>query len=190
MERGQSKTTLTENKMDKGPLPKGSGPSPFREMREGSNINPETGGGEVTVAGVGQQDNDGLALVLGTLGELDTGPDGSAGGDTDQHALAVADKLAGGKGVVIFDGDDLVIDLGIKNVRHKARADAWILCAPATPLLRTGDEAGSTATTLTLGFCSLRNLPVPVSVPPVPTPATKMSTCPSVSSQISGPVVS
>ena len=28
-----------------------------------------------------------------------------------------------------------------------------------------------------------------MSVPPVPTPATKMSTCPSVSSQISGPVV-
>ena len=65
-------------------------------------------GGQITVAGVGQQDNDGLALDLGTLGELDTGPDGSAGGDTDQHTLAVADKLAGGKGVVIFDGDDLV----------------------------------------------------------------------------------
>ena len=36
---------------------------------------------------------------------------------------------------------------------------------------------------------SRRNFPVPVMVPPVPAPATKMSTSPSVSSQISGPVV-
>ena len=65
----------------------------------------------------------------------------------------------------------------------------WILCAPATPLDRTEEPAGSTATTLTLGFWLLRYSPTPVSVPPVPTPATKMSTVPSVSFQISGPVV-
>ena len=57
-----------------------------------------------------------------------------------------------------------------------------------SPVLSEG-HAGSTATTLTLGFFSLRNVPVPVTVPPVPTPATKKSTFPSVSSQISGPVV-
>ena len=66
----------------------------------------------------------------------------------------------------------------------------WILCAPAVPLLRTGESAGSTATTFTDAFCDFKNSPTPVTVPPVPTPATKISTSPSVSSQISGPVVS
>ena len=37
----------------------------------------------------------------------------------------------------------------------------------------TGEVAGSTATTLTAGFLFLRYSPTPVTVPPVPTPATK-----------------
>ena len=60
---------------------------------------------------------------------------------------------------------------------------------PEVPLLSTGEEAGSTATTFTSGFWLLRYSPTPVMVPPVPTPATKISTLPSVSCQISGPVV-
>lgn len=43
--------------------------------------------------------------------------------------------------------------------------------------------------TLIAGFCSLRYRPVPVTVPPVPTAATKKSILPPVSRQISGPVV-
>ena len=62
----------------------------------------------------------------------------STGGDAHQHALLVADQTAGGKGVVVLHGDDLVIDGGVQHVRHKACADAWILCAPAVPLLSTG----------------------------------------------------
>ena len=65
-----------------------------------------------------------------------------------------------------------------------------ILCAPETPFERTGDVAGSTAMTFTSGFFSFRYSPTPVIVPPVPIPATNTSTLPSVSSQISGPVVS
>ena len=38
------------------------------------------------------------------------------------------------------------------------------------------------------GFCSLRYLPAPLIVPPVPRPATKTSKSPSVCFQISGPV--
>ena len=66
----------------------------------------------------------------------------------------------------------------------------WILCGPGLPPLITGDSAGSTATTLIPGFCSFKNLPAPEIVPPVPTPATKMSIFPLVCAQISGPVVS
>ena len=65
----------------------------------------------------------------------------------------------------------------------------WILCGPAFPSESTGESAGSRATILMFGFCERRYSPTPVRVPPVPTPAMKMSTSPSVSSQISGPVV-
>jgi len=44
--------------------------------------------------------------------------------------------------------------------------------------------------TFAFGFFSLRYFPTPVTVPPLPIPMTKTSTCPSVSSHISGPVVS
>lgn len=40
------------------------------------------------------------------------------------------------------------------------------------------------------GFFSLRNFPAPVTVPPVPIPATNASTLPSDAFHISGPVVS
>ena len=56
--------------------------------------------------------------------------------------------------------------------------------------MNTNTASGSTATIFTFGFCSFRYLPTPESVPPVPTPATNTSTVPSVSCQISGPVVS
>ncbi len=52
-----------------------------------------------------------------------------------------------------------------------------------------GESIGSTAMTWMAGFCSLRYPPAPVIVPPVPMPETRMSTVPSVSFQISGPVV-
>ncbi len=39
----------------------------------------------------------------------------------------------------------------------------------------TGESFGSTATTLISGFLDLSSFPVPLSVPPVPTPATKIS---------------
>ena len=53
----------------------------------------------------------------------------------------------------------------------------------------TGEFSGSTATILTEGFLSFNTSPIPVIVPPVPTPATNMSTSPSVSLHISSAVV-
>mmetsp|Transcript_21912 Transcript_21912/g.61021 ORF Transcript_21912/g.61021 Transcript_21912/m.61021 type:complete len:279 (-) Transcript_21912:42-878(-) len=66
----------------------------------------------------------------------------------------------------------------------------WILCGPGDPPEMTADSAGSTAMSCMEGFMGLRNCPVPVSVPPVPTPPTRASMLPPVSRQISGPVVS
>ena len=41
------------------------------------------------------------------------------------------------------------------------------MCAPATPVDKTADVAGSTATTFMLGFLDFKNSPTPVIVPPV-----------------------
>ena len=75
----------------------------------------EQRGGQIAVAGVGQQGHNGLALVLGALGQLDGSPQRSAGGNTYQHALLVADQLAGGKGVLVGNGDDFVVNLGAQD---------------------------------------------------------------------------
>ena len=65
----------------------------------------------------------------------------------------------------------------------------WILWGPGAPPEITGEFAGSTAMILSEGFFGFQNRPTPVIVPPVPTPATKMSILPSVSFHSSGAVV-
>ena len=60
--------------------------------------------GQVALAGVGKQGHDGLALVLGALGQLQRGPHGGAGRNAHEHALLVAHGAAGRKGVVVLDG--------------------------------------------------------------------------------------
>ena len=66
----------------------------------------------------------------------------------------------------------------------------WMVWLPGFLPDSTAALAGSTATMVTPGFRSFKSSPTPLMVPPVPTPATKMSTAPAVSSQISTPVVS
>ncbi len=51
------------------------------------------------------------------------------------------------------------------------------------------EPSGSAPTMCTDGLRSFRYFATPLIVPPVPMPATKTSTRPSVCSQISGPVV-
>ena len=65
----------------------------------------------------------------------------------------------------------------------------WILCGPNCPDARRGDSVGSTATTCTAGLPGLQDPDRPGDRTPVPMPATRMSTAPCVSSQISTAVV-
>ena len=65
----------------------------------------------------------------------------------------------------------------------------WMPCGRKRPPDRTGDRAGSTPTTRTPGSRSLSTEPTPVTVPPVPTPATNTCTRSSVASRISSAVV-
>ena len=56
-----------------------------------------------------------------------------------------------------------------------------ILCGPALPPDKTGDDDGSTAITFILLFFSFKYSPTPVIVPPVPTAEIKISIFPSIS---------
>ena len=47
-------------------------------------------------------------------------PDGSTGRNAHQHTFLATDQPTGGKGVVVLHGNDLVINLGVQHVRHKA----------------------------------------------------------------------
>ena len=65
----------------------------------------------------------------------------------------------------------------------------WILCGPGWPPDRTGESSGSSAIIFTLGLRAFSTWPMPVMVPPVPTPEMTTSTLPFVSFQISSAVV-
>ena len=146
-------------------------------------------GGQITVAGVGQQDDDVLAGVLGALCQLDGSPDSSTGGDAHQNAFLVADQAAGGKGVVIFDGDDLVVDLGVQHVGDEACADALDLVRTGGTLAQDRRGSGLNGHDLDAGILALEVLAHTGDGAAGADAGHKDVTLPSVSSQISGPVV-
>ena len=114
--------------------------------------------GEITVAGVGQEGDDGLALVLGALGKLDARPDSRTGGNAHEHTLAMADKFSRSKGVVIRNGDDLVINAGIQHVRHKARTNALDLVRTRSALAQDRGGGGFHGDDLDSGLALLEEL--------------------------------
>ena len=98
-------------------------------------------------------------------------------------------RLPGREGLLVVTGITSSYTAVLSVAGTKARADALQAVRAGRAALQHRAGCRSTATTRTVGFCAFRYSATPVSVPPVPTPATKMSTLPSVSSQISGPVV-
>ena len=130
-----------------------------------------------------------LPWFSGPLCQLRRRPHGGAGGDAHQDALGPGQLPAGGVGVRVRDGEDLVDDGAVQVLRHEVGPDALEAVGTRMALRQQGRGAGSKATICTAGSFAIRYRPVPVTVPPVPAPATKMSTFPSVSAQISGPVV-
>ena len=84
----------------------------------------EHGSGEVALAGIREQGDNGVACIFRSLGQLRRRKDRRAGRNADEQALLPRQRAAGGKGVLIFHGEDLVIDGGVERLRHEARADA------------------------------------------------------------------
>ncbi len=85
--------------------------------------------------------------------------------------------------------DDLVINLGVKCIRNESCSDTLNLMRACFSFGKYRRSCRLNSYDLNFRVLLFRYSPVPVSVPPVPTPATKISTFPSVSFQISGPVV-
>ena len=96
------------------------GPFLFRKQR----------GGEVTVAGVREEDDDGLALIFRTPGQLNCCVERRAGGNAHKHALFSAYQTTRFECRFIFDGDYLVVNFRVQNLGNKARAYALkVVCA-------------------------------------------------------------
>ena len=99
-----------------------------------------------------------LPLFSGRLASWMAAQIGSAGGDADQHALLVADLLAGGKGVLVGDGDDLIVDLGVQHVGHKAGTDALNLVRARSALAQHGGGSRLNGHDLDVGVLALQVL--------------------------------
>lgn len=144
---------------------------------------------QVTLTSIRQQGDDGLSGILRTLGDEGGTIGGGTGGDSYQQTVFLGELTSCADGIVIVNVQYLVNDTGVIGLGYETGTDTLYLVRTALSTVQHGEEAGSTAMIFTLGFCSFRYLPIPEIIPPVPTPATKMSILPSVSAHISGPVV-
>src|SRR5213079_3311132 len=106
-------------------------------------------GGDVALAGVGEEYDDRLAREGGEGGERKGGVQGSAGGDAGDDAL-LAGKAAGAReGILIGDGDHLVDDRAVQDGGNEPDTDAGHLVGAGRPAGQDrrprgfdGDDAG------------------------------------------------
>ena len=140
------------------------------------------GSGEVSVAGVREKNDNCFALVFGTLSKLD-GRKTAAPEEIPTRTpslcpicLPVAKASLSATGIISSRY------LCVKHIGNEACADALNFMSAGNAGGKNCRGGGLNSNDLYVGFLDLRYSPTPVTVPPVPTPATKMSTCPSVSS--------
>ena len=80
---------------------------------------------------------------------------GGSGGDAHKQPLVSGERPARRKSVLVFDGDDLVVDRSVERIGHKARADALQLMRSGYALGkhgRTGRLDGDDADLRILAF--------------------------------------
>lgn len=78
----------------------------------------------VILAGVGKDDNDGLAGVFRAAGQVESYVGGGAGCYARQQPLLGCDLPAGGKGVFYADSEDFVYELRVVEAGYKTGTDA------------------------------------------------------------------
>ena len=142
----------------------------------------EKGSGEVSVAGVGEKNDNCFALVFGTLSKLDGRKNGGAGGNSDQNAFLVSDLLAGGKGVVVGNGDNLIVYLCVKHIGNEACADALNFMSAGNAGGKNCRGGGLNSNDLYVGFFGFEIFTDAGNGSAGADACDKMSTCPSVSS--------
>ena len=145
---------------------------------------------EIALAGVGKDDHDALAGAE-LFRDLDRGPADRAGRDADEDPFLFRQPPRRGLRVAPTSRRRR----GRRRSRRRSPGSSpapmpCSLCGLCVPPLSTCDSTGSTATMSVFGFSFLNTCPTPVTVPPVPTPATIASTLPPVSRMISCAVVS
>ena len=125
------------------------------------------------------------------LGGLERGGDREPARAADEQSLLAREAAGQLEGLGIGCRDDLVDDRRVIGGRPEVLADALdeVRATRAAGIDRALGVGADDLSPLPADT-SLRYLPTPLIVPPVPTPATKCVTLPSVSRQISGPVVS
>ena len=148
----------------------------------------EDSGGKISLSGVWQQGDNGLPGVFGALSELHRRPHRRAGGDAGKDALFPCQRAGLGEGVLSGDGDDLVYHAQVEDLRHIVRADALQGMRPCVSLRQQRRGGGFHANEVDGWVVLLEVAPYAGDRAPVPMPATKTSTWPRVSAQISGPV--
>jgi len=114
--------------------------------------------GQVALGGGRDDHDDLLALVLGTLGDLEAGPDGGAGADADGDAVELDDLLGDRAGLVFLHLDDLVDDLGVEHGGDEAGADALELVRAGGTAGEDGRTGGLDGDDLHAGLAGLQHL--------------------------------
>src|SRR5579864_967001 len=79
---------------------------------------------EITLAEIWQHDDEELASVLGSAGDLDRARDGGAGGDAAQDPLFAREPARHLERLVVTHGNDLVDDLDVQVLGDEPRAEA------------------------------------------------------------------
>src|SRR5699024_2854852 len=81
-------------------------------------------GGDVALAEVRDDDDDRLALGLRAGGDLQRGLQVRAGRNAAEDALLRGELTGHRDGVLVGDGDDLVEDVAVEDLRHEVGAEA------------------------------------------------------------------
>ena len=79
--------------------------------------------GQVALSGVGEDGHDDLALVFGALGQPARGRDGRTRRDAHQQAVVGCKLAPGFERLFVGDGDDFVVDRGVKRFGDESGAN-------------------------------------------------------------------
>ena len=94
------------------------------------------GGGEITITSIWQQGNNGLALVLWALCQLNSSSESCARGNTYQYTLGSSKLTTIFESILVINRENLIINLGVQGFRDEA-------CTNALNLVRASSSASS-----------------------------------------------